>query len=234
MLYQRPTVGAQNTWVTLTGDPQWSWDNTYADYKKSVQFTPPKEALRQESPQAQYDPSAYSAAGGPLQVSYPNFPQGFSKYAELSMNENGINTIRDFNVGKLLGTQYAAATINPKGGYRSSSRASFLEAARTRPNLDVFQGALAKKILFDTTGSTPRATGVTFTKTVLGLLPTTYTVTAKREVIISAGAFQTPQLLKVSGIGPQAELKSFGIPVLVNNPNVGENMQVSGERKDAH
>ncbi|MGG6498183.1 UNVERIFIED_CONTAM: GMC family oxidoreductase N-terminal domain-containing protein, partial [Bacteroidetes bacterium 56_B9] len=79
-------------------------------------------------------------------------------------------------------------------------------AAARRPNLRVFTLTKAKKILFEN----KRATGVRVTSG--GFIP--YTIRARKEVILSAGAFQSPQLLMVSGIGPASTLRRFNIPVI--------------------
>ncbi|KAI1631596.1 GMC oxidoreductase [Biscogniauxia mediterranea] len=102
--------------------------------------------------------------------------------------------------------------------------------------LDIASNTLVTKINFDTSGTTPRATGVDYlvgkslyradtraSPTADGGIPGT--VHARREVIISAGSFNTPQLLKLSGVGPASELRSFGIPVVHDLPGVGGNLQ---------
>ncbi|WQF77474.1 Putative glucose-methanol-choline oxidoreductase, FAD/NAD(P)-binding domain superfamily [Colletotrichum destructivum] len=102
-------------------------------------------------------------------------------------------------------------------------------------HLDIKLDTLVTKIRFDESGDKPRAVGVDFLegsslyradpRSGLASPSGSGSVDAKREVIISAGAFNTPQLLKLSGIGPKAELESFDIPVLVDLPGVGTNMQ---------
>ncbi|KAK5625874.1 hypothetical protein RRF57_001590 [Xylaria bambusicola] len=102
--------------------------------------------------------------------------------------------------------------------------------------LDVALNTLATKVLFDTTGAKPRAVGVDFlhgqslyradpraNHTEDGGEPGT--VKATKEVIVAGGAFNSPQLLKLSGVGPKEELESFGIPVVLDLPGVGENLQ---------
>ncbi|KAI8669646.1 hypothetical protein NCS57_00780000 [Fusarium keratoplasticum] len=102
-------------------------------------------------------------------------------------------------------------------------------------HLDIKLDTLVTKITFDKTGSKPRATGVDFLegsslyradpRSTSAKSSGSGSVKAKREVIVSAGSFNTPQLLKLSGIGPKKELDSFDIPVLVDLPGVGTNMQ---------
>ena len=101
--------------------------------------------------------------------------------------------------------------------------------------LDISLNTLVTKIRFDNTGATPKAVGVDYLtgKSLYRADPrsgsasagTPGSVNASREVILSAGSFNTPQLLKLSGIGPAVELNSFSIPVIVNLPGVGTNMQ---------
>ncbi|KAH9457984.1 hypothetical protein MJO29_005111 [Puccinia striiformis f. sp. tritici] len=220
MIYQRPSKSSLDQWAELTGDHQWTFKKRLADYQKSVSFTAPKHDLRQELPAAQYDDRAFARANGPVQVSYPNTAQPFSKYMQLSLNEKGIPTLQDFNRGMLNGVQYATTTIDPKDSHRSSSRA-FFAAARSRPNLVVYTTAMAKKIIFDHS-KRPRAQGIEFDDTLEG---SSHKLFAKKEVIISAGTFQSPQLLMVSGIGPRDQLTAYKIPTRVDNPNVGRGMQ---------
>ncbi|KAH9468666.1 hypothetical protein Pst134EA_009200 [Puccinia striiformis f. sp. tritici] len=220
MIYQRPSKGSLDQWAELTGDHQWTFENRFADYQKSVSFTAPKHDLRQELPSAQYDDRFYTQANGPVQLSYPNMAQPFSKYMQLSLNEKGIPTCRDFNGGTLSGVQYATTTIDPETGHRSTSRA-FFSAARSRSNLVVYTTAMAKEILFDES-TPPQAQGIEFLYTLTGLSDK---LIAKKEVIVSAGAFQSPQLLMVSGIGPKEQLVAHSIPIRVESPNVGRGMQ---------
>ncbi|KAK6523461.1 hypothetical protein TWF281_001443 [Arthrobotrys megalospora] len=101
--------------------------------------------------------------------------------------------------------------------------------------LDVRMKCLVTKIIWDKTGPKPKAVGVEFIdgqalyradpRSGAASSGTPGTVTVTREVILSAGVFNTPQLLKLSGVGPQAELQSFGIPVVANLPGVGTNLQ---------
>jgi choline dehydrogenase-like flavoprotein len=116
-----------------------------------------------------------------------------------------------------MGAQYSAQTIRPATETRDSSESSFLAAATGRLNLHVFSNTMAKKINF--AGTT--ATGVTVNSALNG----TFEIRATKEVIVSAGAFQSPQLLMVSGVGPAATLKKLNIPVVKNLAGVGQGMQ---------
>lgn len=216
MIYQRPTRGSLQQWSNAVGDQSYNFDSFLPYYKRSVKFTPPGPT-RAPNATALYNPGAFSATGGPLEVSYANYAGPFSSYIQGSLNEIGIRTTQDFNSGSLFGCQYCSSTISPVDETRESSQTSFLNEASARPNLHVFVNTKAKKILFD---SSKKATGVAVTS--LDLVP--YNITATKEVIVSAGAFQSPQLLMVSGIGPAASLSQFNIPTISRLEGVGQNM----------
>jgi choline dehydrogenase len=105
---------------------------------------------------------------------------------------------------------------------RSSSYDSYYMMAQNHTNLDVIPYGLVQEILTTRNGSDIRATGVYLTSQSTGQV---LVVQAKKEVIVSGGAFQTPQLLMLSGIGPADELAKNGIPLVLDVPNVGKNMQ---------
>ena len=196
------------------GDQIYTFDALSPYFKKSCQFTPPKSPPRAANASAEYNAAAFNSKGGPLQVSYANYAGPFSSYIEPSLNEIGIPTVQDFNSGALLGAQYCSSTIDPSNEQRDSSQTSFLDAATGRKNLKVYQLTTAKNIVFD---ANKKATGVK--------ISTGATLSARREVILSAGAFQSPQLFMVSGVGPAATLNQFGIPVVADRPGVGQGMQ---------
>lgn len=140
------------------------------------------------------------------------------------LNAIGLPNATDFNSGTLVGAGYAATTIDPSNGYRSSSRNSFLSQASSRKNLAIKSSLLAKYIVFNGT----RAIGVMTHPTLSGIggSGTKDVYYARRELIVSGGAFHSPALLKASGIGPAAELTKLNIPVKVDLPGVGGNLQV--------
>jgi len=125
----------------------------------------------------------------------------------------GIPHTHDYNSAHTEGFGHSQYTI--RDGRRSSAATAYLKPARKRRNLVVEARAQVTRVLLDGT----RATGVEFFKHGI-----TEQVTAEREVILAAGAFSTPQLLMLSGIGPAAHLDATGIAVAADLP-VGKNLQ---------
>jgi choline dehydrogenase len=124
-------------------------------------------------------------------------------------NELGIPRVEDFNGRNQEGVGYYR--LFTKNGWRSSSATAYLREAERRPNLEVRTGAHVAKVLFEG----KRAVGVQYgNEKVLA-----------SEVILSAGAIQSPQILQLSGVGPAALLKGFNIPIVADLPGVGENLQ---------
>jgi len=157
-----------------------------------------------------------------LHVSYSNYADAFGSWAQKAFIGVGMKLINSLNAGVLNGSSFSTLTVDPRNGYRSSSESSFLQAALlngTAPT--IFKNSLARKILFN--GTT--ATGVLVTTAgAYGIPDLNFTLTARKEVIVSAGVFQSPQLLMVSGVGPRATLQQHGINVVSDLAGVGQNM----------
>ena len=217
MIYQRGTVQSYQRWADRLGDDSYTWENLQPYFRRSVQFTPPS-STRFPNASAEYNAAAFAPDGGPLQASYANYAQPFSTWLKPALHEIGVPQAQDFNSGALSGAQYCSSTIRPDSQTRDSSQTSFLNDALGRTNLRVYINTMAKRILFD---GSKRATGVVVESVPLLLGLVRFTLRARREVIVSAGAFQSPQLLMVSGVGPGAELSRLGIPVVADRPGVG-------------
>ncbi|KAI7487784.1 GMC oxidoreductase [Hortaea werneckii] len=204
-LYHRPTVDSMQQWADLVGDQSWAWDNLLPYYKKSVHYTPFNESMYTNLSNPQ-DPEAFLPKGGPLEVSYSNAVDPFGTWIRRAFADVGLPQIDGLSSGHLLGAAYAPFTIDPKTGYRSYSESAFLQSAlNSHLGPITYHSTLATEILFDGT----KATGVkALTAGTYGTPGKNYTLSARKEVILSAGAFQSPQLLMVS----------------VNLPDVGQNL----------
>lgn len=219
MLYQRGTKQSYAAWADMVGDQDYTFDALLPFFEKSVNYTAPNAALRAANASVPApNASVYSDLGGPLHVSYPNWATPFASWGQLALREIGIPDIEDFSSGELIGSQYCPLTVRPDDETRSSSEASYLQQslADKESRLQVYIHSMAKKVLFS---SNKTATGV-----VVESYGKQYTLSASREVILSAGAFQSPQLLMVSGVGPKATLQQHNITVVSDRPGVGSNM----------
>lgn len=163
--------------------------------------------------------SALHGAGGPLQVSNAPWARPINQAFIKAGVARGLKANDDFNgvdqegLGLYQATQFWRG---PKKGERCSASAAYLHDHVDRPNLTIVTGARASRIL-TTKG---RATGVAYR---IGRQE--HTALAAREVLVSSGALQSPQLLMLSGIGPADELRRHGIAVVADRPEVGANLQ---------
>ena len=152
--------------------------------------------------------------GGPLAVSNVSEPHPLCEAFIEAAQQAGFPRNDDFNGPSQEGAGYFQLTA--RNGRRCSTAVGYLREAKRRPNLTVATDALASRILF----SGRRATGVEY-----GQGGTTHAAQASGEVIIAGGAFNSPQLLQLSGLGPAALLRSLGIDVVADMPGVGADLQ---------
>ncbi len=162
--------------------------------------------------------AAVHGQAGPLNVADLRSPNGIAlKWIEAAQ-QAGYAVTSDFNGGDTEGV--GAYQVTQKGGERWSAARAYLHPALTRPNLTVITGALTKRIVFHRQDGNLRATGIEFERDGRSEF-----VDATREVLVCAGAFQSPQLLMCSGIGPRAQLAQHGITPLLELPGAGQNLQ---------
>lgn len=207
-------------WADAVGDQSYTFDKFLPYFEKSLTFTPPAASLRPTNATPEYDATKVGTGNGPLSVTFGHYAQAFSSWAQLAFKQLGINPIKGFTSGNILGSSYQLLTMDGQRFTRDSSETSFLRKnGLPRPNLIVYQSTLAKRIIFD---NTKTATAVEIDIGNLGGV--TFKLSASKEIVISAGAFQSPQLLMVSGIGPAAALQKNNIPVISDLSGVGQNM----------
>ena len=156
----------------------------------------------------------FHGAGGHLKVSDVCEPHPLCEAFIEAAQASGFPRNDDFNGAAQEGAGYFQLTS--RNGRRWSTAVGYLKEARRRPNLTVVSNALATRILL----SGRRATGVEYRQD-----GTTHTAHANAEVIVSGGAFNSPQLLQLSGVGPASVLKDLGIDVVADVPGVGADLQ---------
>jgi choline dehydrogenase len=156
----------------------------------------------------------YHGIDGPLNVADPRDANPLSCAFVDAAREIELARNDDFNGPNQAGIGFYQVTM--KAGERCSTASAFLKPAMTRPNLTVITFAQATKLLFEGV----RAVGVAYVQK-----GQTHQVTATKEVVLCGGAINSPQLLLLSGIGPAEHLKALDIPVVVDLPGVGQNLQ---------
>ncbi|KAH9985375.1 hypothetical protein F4779DRAFT_612133 [Xylariaceae sp. FL0662B] len=217
MAYHRATEGSLNKWAGEVGDDSYRSEHFMPYFDKSVTFTPPNTEKRRANASTQYDETAYTNADGPVQLGYANWVSDWATWLEKGLQAIGMEVTTGFNSGKLLGYHYATSTLRSSDQTRSSSAEFIHKAAESNlENLKVYTQTLAQKVIFD---NKKKATGVQVSS-----LGSEYTIHASKEVILSAGAFQSPQLLMLSGVGPRSTLDDFEIPIVSELPGVGQNL----------
>lgn len=186
-------------------------------FKRTYHFNIPNDEVRPANSTPNYTLAGYNIPGTGVELTYGNYANAISSYGPEAFASVGFPANPDFNSGDLLGYGYFPSTIDPTTGLRSSAETALLSPAMSKaPLLTIYQSCMARNILFN---DQKRAVGINVT--VDGIKP--FTLTARKEVILSAGAWHSPQLLMVSGIGPRSTLQQFDIPIVSALEGVGQN-----------
>jgi choline dehydrogenase len=200
MIYIRGARADYDEWAELTGDKSWSYEHVLPLFRRMEDNA--RGADR------------FHGVGGPLRVEDLRSPHPWTRAVVQSAVAAGYPRNDDFNGETQEGVgQYQ---VTQKRGRRWSSAAAYLHPAERRPNLTVRTGALTTRVLVEN----GRATGVEYRAG-----GRVHTVRATREVVLSGGAINSPQLLMLSGIGPADHLREVGVDVVHDLPGVGGGLQ---------
>jgi choline dehydrogenase len=199
LLYIRGQREDYDHWRQL-GNAGWSFDDVLPYFRRAEH--------------QQRGADAFHGVGGPLAVSNVSEPHPLCEAFLKAVEQAGLPRNDDFNGPVQEGAGYYQLTA--RNGRRWSTAVGYLRPARRRPNLAVVSNALTTRILFDGR----RAVGVEYRQG-----EATRVARAEAEVIVAGGAFNSPQLLQLSGLGPAALLQSFGIPVIADMPGIGADLQ---------
>ncbi|KAL3462035.1 glucose-methanol-choline oxidoreductase-like protein [Aspergillus heterothallicus] len=217
-----------DAWGAL-GNDGWNWETMAPYYRKVFHLTLPEDPAKIKELGLEYvDLQNFSGSeDGLIQASFPDAVVDPSASAWVqTLRGLGYPMKKDpFSGESVTGGYINAAAIHAVNKTRSYSATAYYLPVKGRPNLRVVTGAQVTRIILEGDGeSEPTATGVEYTT---NSTSTTEPIVARarREVILSAGAYNSPKLLELSGIGSPAILSQFGIPVRVANPHVGENLQ---------
>ena len=199
LIYIRGQREDYDHWASL-GNAGWSYDDVLPYFRKL------EHNVRGEDP--------YRGAGGPLWASDIPTPHPLVEAFIAAANELGIPRNDDFNGANQEGVGYYQLTT--RHGFRWSTAHAYLRPATRRPNLRVRTSAHALRVSFEG----HRAKGVAYR-----VGSQVFNATARREIVLAAGAIQSPQLLQLSGVGPPELLRQFGIDVVQPLLGVGQNLQ---------
>ncbi|KAJ5652794.1 glucose-methanol-choline (gmc) oxidoreductase [Penicillium longicatenatum] len=204
-----PSPAGIDAWAKL-GNPSWNWESLLPYLQKSCTIT-----HRDQS----------STGNGPIQVTYPALQELASKplieaWIQAFDDQGYTHTDDIFGGPVTVGSRGYAATIDPVSGSRSSADSQY--RISNRGNMNIVTEATVRKIDFSSESQDGSlvATGVE-----VELNGQILNIPAKKEVILAAGAFQTPKLLELSGVGKSDHLSQLGIPVMLDHSGVGENLQ---------
>ena len=186
-------------WCDL-GNPGWGWDDVLPYFKKAEGNDRLGGPLHSQT--------------GPLKASSIPKKHVLVEAFKKSANALGVPNTEDFNNLTQEGVGYFQ--LSTYKGFRCSAAVAYLKPAKKRPNLEILTNSQVSKVIFEN----KKAIGIEFIEN--GIKKT---LRANKEVILSAGAIQSPQILQLSGVGPAKLLQEFNIPVIHDLPGVGENLQ---------
>ncbi|KAF9449394.1 GMC oxidoreductase [Macrolepiota fuliginosa MF-IS2] len=227
MVYTRGSRDDYDRWASVTDDANLSWDKIFPFFFKSETWSGPNDPSLPEI--GHYDPSLHGTHGN-LNVSAPYHVHPLNDLMvkaiqELSQSSDEFPALLDMNGGRPIGMGWGQETVG--GGFRSSSATAYL--AHTGDNVHILLNTRVTRIVPSTDGHLsndhPNASSldirsVEFTTSQTGPV---YNLTAKKELVVSGGVINSPQILLNSGIGPKGELQALGIESLIDNPSVGKN-----------
>jgi choline dehydrogenase len=199
LVYIRGQHADYDRWRQL-GNVGWGYDDILPYFRKAEN--------------QQRGENDYHGVGGPLNVSNHRQNDPLSDAFIQAATQVGIPANNDFNGADQEGAGYYQTTT--RNGRRGSTARTYLRAARERRNLSIETNALAQRLTF----AGKRATGVVYRQN--GALKQ---ASARKEMLISSGAYNSPQLLQLSGVGPGELLRQHGIDVVLDAPGVGSSLQ---------
>ncbi|XP_050353049.1 glucose dehydrogenase [FAD, quinone]-like [Nymphalis io] len=201
MIYTRGAAQDYNNWEAM-GNEGWGWDEVLPYFKKIENFNIPSQ-----------DNPVYHGHDGYLNIEHAPYRTSKGKAWVKAAQELGFK-YNDYNGANPAGVSFLQLSM--KNGTRHSSSRAYLHPINKRNNLHLSKQSMVTKLILDTTKT--KVIGVELEKR-----GKKYKILAKKEVIVSAGAINSPQLLMLSGIGPKEHLDSLNIPIVKDLP-VGQNL----------
>ncbi|CAL1710572.1 unnamed protein product [Somion occarium] len=203
------------------GNPGWNWESLLKYMKKSEHLQIPNITPDQAVAYAVVPDPNLHGTNGPIAKSFPPHVTEMHSAVLDSLEKNGVPRNAENSGGNPVGGLLFPTSVDSSTATRSHSGSAYFAPNAQRPNFLVLTGAHAAKIILASgKAGLLRATGVEFIKD-----GKSYVANASKEIILSAGTFQSPQLLELSGIGDKDILNVHGIEPRIDLPGVGENLQ---------
>jgi choline dehydrogenase-like flavoprotein len=223
MTYLRAEVSQIDAWQEL-GNEGWTWESLLPYYKKSEYLQQPTESQLLRG--ASYDPE-FHGESGPLAVGWTDNMMSEDVISSINQTfgELGLPFNEEPNAGSMRGLTAFPKTVEQAANVREDAGRAYYWPVSKRPNLDIYLESFVEKMIWQPesgkSDNARTASGIVF----VGRNGTRTTILANKEVILSAGALRSPQLLEHSGVGNPAILGEHDIDVVVDLPFVGENLQ---------
>jgi choline dehydrogenase len=219
MIYMRGQRRDYDGWAEAVGDANWRWEHCLPYFRlHEDHWRGADECHGAGGRTGEF--AARHGAGGEWRVEQQRLSWAVLDAFAQAAQEAGIPATTDFNRGNNEGVGYFE--VNQRGGIRWNASKAFLRPVVKRPNLQVWTGAQVSRLLIEHGGDRPRVTGIEALPVQGGEPVQAF---AAREVVMAAGAVGTPQILQLSGIGPEDLLGRHGIAVQHALPGVGGNLQ---------
>ncbi|OSD00955.1 GMC oxidoreductase [Trametes coccinea BRFM310] len=207
--------------IEQLGNPGWNWDSLLYYLKKSETLQLPDLTADEAAAYAAQPDPVYHGADGPIKNSFgPIWADLHLKLFE-SAEALGIQRNPETGNGRNDGCMTSLVSVDATTAKRSYAASAYLEPNLHRQNLHVLTEAYVTKVLLESTGDLQRAVGIEYIKDG----KTLRIDNVKRDIVISGGTLQTPQILELSGIGNKSILSKYGIKTIIDVPGVGENLQ---------
>ncbi|KAL8640852.1 MAG: hypothetical protein Q9228_002272 [Teloschistes exilis] len=214
-----PPRSSIDAWEHL-GNKDWNWENLSTYYRKFHTFNNPSKETANALGTSYIDEKVQGRTG-PIQSSFPEFHGPLGKAWPETFKNLDFPLSSDPLSGQSSGGYSYLSTVDPTNWERSHAGSAYYAPVADRPNLQMLTDTFVEKILLEQSDTD----GVIAKGVNLRHNGVSQSCMARREVILCAGAIQSPQLLELSGIGSSKILKACGVQLIVDNPHVGENFQ---------
>ncbi|WP_088744204.1 GMC family oxidoreductase [Cobetia sp. QF-1] len=224
MIYMRGQARDYDHWAEVTGDDQWRWEHCLKDFMRHEDH-----ARLDDGGDADPEHRDFHGHGGEWRIERQRLNWEVLDDFASAAEQAGIPRTEDFNRGSNEGVAYFE--VNQRSGWRWNTAKAFLRPALKRDNLTLWHSTQVNRLLFagnvrsDEQGEGSAQDSLRCTGLEVVRDGQVINVSAKREVVLCAGAIGSPHLLQVSGVGPKALLNEHGVEVVKDLPGVGENLQ---------